>query len=112
METLPCGIYVDDGPDNSKIAYVFFEVVREDGDGQKSEVVCWAKYKKNGNKIDFKSPLETGLFNLLMPDVVETIWNCVKNSKPTEYPYTAEIDENTISIYDDGEFWLTLTNYQ
>ena len=111
METLPCGIYVE-SPDHSEIAYVFFEVVREDGDGQKSEVVCWAKYNKNGNKVDFKSPLETGLFNLLMPEEVKMSWDFVKDSKPTEYPYTAEIDENTIYISDDGEFWLTLTNYQ
>lgn len=98
METLPCGIYVDAPKNYSKIAYVFFQVVREDSDRQKPEVVGWGKYKKNGNEVDFNSPLETGFFNLIMPEEVKISWESVKDSKPTKYPYTAEIGENTIYI--------------
>ena len=112
METFPCGIYVH-APDHSKITYVFFQVVREDGDGQKSfEVVGWAKYK-NWVETNFNHPpMETGFFNLIMPEEVKMSWDFVKDLKPTEYPYTAEIVENTICIYHDDEIRLTLTNYQ
>lgn len=110
METLPCGIYVD-AQDHSNITYVFFEVVREDGAGQKS-VVGWAKYKNRVERDFNHPPMGTGFFNLIMPEEVKMSWDFVKDSKPTEYPYTAEINENIICIYNDDEIWLTLTNYQ